>query len=116
MELTFNHKYEDPMKMNRRAAIDGKVVIVTGASSGIGEATAREFAQAGAVTVLAARRARRLEKLEKEIEEMGGIALAVPTDLTDLDQITNLVQKTLSTFGRIDVLANIAGWGLYDWF
>jgi short-subunit dehydrogenase len=104
------------MEMNRRPAIDGKVVIVTGASSGIGESTAREFAQAGATTVLAARRTERLELLQKEIEEMGGRALAVTTDLTILDQITNLVQTTLSTFGRIDVLANIAGWGLYDWF
>jgi uncharacterized protein len=104
------------MKMNRRPAIDGKVVIVTGASSGIGESTAREFAQAGGITVLAARRADRLERLQTEIEDMGGQALAVPTDLIDIDQITNLVQTTLSTFGRIDVLANIAGWGLYDWF
>jgi NADP-dependent 3-hydroxy acid dehydrogenase YdfG len=104
------------VEMNRRPAIDGKVVIVTGASSGIGESTAREFAQAGAITILAARRAERLQRLQKEIEGMGGIALAVPTDLTDLDQVTNLVQTTLFTFGRIDVLANIAGWGLYDWF
>jgi NADP-dependent 3-hydroxy acid dehydrogenase YdfG len=104
------------MEMNRRPAIDGKVVIVTGASSGIGESTAREFAQAGAITVLAARRAERLERLQKEIEDIGGRALAVPTDLTDLDQITNLVQTTRATFERIDVLANIAGWGLYDWF
>lgn len=104
------------MEMNRRPAIDGKVVLVTGASSGIGESTAREFARAGAVTVLAARRRQRLERLEKEIEAMGGTALAVPTDLTDLEQITNLVQTVLSTFGRIDVLANIAGWGFYDWF
>jgi NADP-dependent 3-hydroxy acid dehydrogenase YdfG len=102
--------------MKRRAAIDGKVVIVTGASSGIGESTAREFARAGAITVLAARRVQRLKQLENEIEEMGGRALAVPTDLTNLDQIKNLVQTTLSTFGRIDVLANIAGWAIYDWF
>jgi NADP-dependent 3-hydroxy acid dehydrogenase YdfG len=104
------------MEMNRRPAIDGKVVIVTGASSGIGESTAREFARAGAITVLAARRFERLKELENQIGEMGGTALAVPTDLTDLDQIKNLVQTTLSTFGRIDVLANIAGWAIYDWF
>jgi NADP-dependent 3-hydroxy acid dehydrogenase YdfG len=104
------------MKMERRPEIDGKVVIVTGASSGIGEATAREFARAGATTILAARRIDRLEKLAGEIHRMGGTALAVKTDLTDVEQITNLVQTTLSTFGRIDGLANIAGWGLYDWF
>jgi uncharacterized protein len=104
------------MEINRRAAIDGKVVIVTGASSGIGESTALEFARAGAIPVLAARRKERLRRLEKKIEDMGGRALAVPTDLTHIDQITNLVQTTLAAFGRIDVLANIAGWGLYDWF
>lgn len=103
------------MKMNKRPAIDGKVAIVTGASSGIGEATAREFAQAGAITVLAARRADRLERLKKEIEEIGGQALAVPTDLTQFDQISNLVQTTLATYERIDIVANIAGWAIYDW-
>src|ERR1044072_8622604 len=109
-------KERNAMEMRRRPALDGKVVIVSGASSGIGESTAREFARAGAITVLAARRVKRLKQLEGEIEEMGGQALAVPTDLTELDQIANLVKTTLSTFGRIDVLANIAGWGLYDWF
>lgn len=104
------------MKMKTRPAIDGKVAIITGASSGIGEATAREFARAGAITVLAARRKERLEHLQEEIEEMGGRALAVPTDLTDFDQITHLVKTTLFKFGRIDILANIAGWAIYDWF
>ena len=104
------------MKMNRRSALDGKVAIITGASSGIGEATARELAQAGVITVLAARRVERLERLEKEIREMGGRALAVPTDITKQEQITNLVQTTLTKFGRIDILANIAGWAVYDWF
>lgn len=104
------------MEMKRRPAIDRKVTIITGASSGIGESTAREFARAGATAVLAARRVERLERLQKEIEAMGGKALAVPTDLTKNDQITNLVQTTLSTFGRIDILANIAGWAVYDWF
>ena len=103
------------MKMKRRPALDGKVAIITGASSGIGEATAREFAQAGAITVLAARRKERLERLQNEIEEMGGMALAVPTDITDIHQIKHLVQTTVSKFRRIDILANIAGWALYQW-
>lgn len=103
------------MEMKRRPAIDGKVAIVTGASSGIGEVTARELARAGAITVLAARRVERLERLQKEIEEMGGQALVVPTDLTDRDQIKNLAETTLSAYGRIDILANIAGWAMYDW-
>lgn len=104
------------MKLSRRPAIEGKIAIVTGASSGIGEATAREFARAGATTVLAARRIARLERLADEIHRMGGTALPVQTDLTALSQIKNLVQTTVSTYGRIDILVNIAGWGNYDWF
>jgi NADP-dependent 3-hydroxy acid dehydrogenase YdfG len=92
-----------------RKGIVGKVVIVTGASSGIGEATAREFASAGAKVVLAARRTQLLEELAEEIRKAGGTALPVPTDLTDQAEITQLVQASLGEFGRIDVLANIAG-------
>ena len=99
-----------------RPAIVGKVAIVTGASSGIGEVTALEFASAGAKVILAARRIERLQKLAETIRAGGGIALPVQTDLTVIDQIRNLVQTTLAAFGRIDVLANIAGTGYYDWF
>lgn len=104
--------------MNRkiRPAIAGKVAIVTGASSGIGEVTALEFALAGAKVVLAARRIERLEKLAETIRDGGGIALPVQTDLTVLEQIRHLVKTTLATFGRVDILANIAGAGYYDWF
>jgi NADP-dependent 3-hydroxy acid dehydrogenase YdfG len=104
------------MTMDNPPSLTGKVAIVTGASSGIGEATARELAHAGVITVLAARRRQRLERLAEEIRAAGGSALPVPTDLTDPAQITQLVQTTLAKFGRIDILANIAGGGHYDWF
>ena len=104
------------MKIKLRPAIAGKVAIVTGASSGIGEVTALEFASAGAKVVLAARRIERLQGLAETIRAAGGIALPVQTDLTMISQIRNLVQTTLTTFDRIDILANIAGAGYYDWF
>jgi NADP-dependent 3-hydroxy acid dehydrogenase YdfG len=96
--------------------LQGQVAIVTGASSGIGEAAARELARRGAAVVLAARRVESLQTLAEEIRQEGGTALPVPTDITDTGQITNLVETTLAQFGRIDILANIAGWGRYDWF
>jgi NADP-dependent 3-hydroxy acid dehydrogenase YdfG len=89
--------------------LTGTVVIVTGASSGIGAATARLLHEAGARPVLAARRADRLERLS---EELGG-ALAVPTDVTDPVQIAGLVAATLDRHGRIDGLVNNAGVGLH---
>ena len=95
----------------------GKVVIVTGASSGIGEATAREFAKEGSKVVLAARRVDRLEALAKEIDAMntGAQALVVQADLSKLEDIQSLITKTIEKFGRIDVLVNNAGFGRLDW-
>lgn len=90
-----------------------KVVIVTGASSGIGAATAREFGQRGARVVLAARRADELEAQVSRITKAGGRAIAVPTDVTDAAQVLQLVERAQETFGQIDVLVNNAGanWG-----
>src|ERR1700710_2130192 len=85
-----------------------KTVIVTGASSGIGEATARLLYEAGAHPVLAARRADRLQHLS---EQRGG-ALAVPTDVPDSTARQALVQATLDRHGRIDGLVNNAGAGI----
>lgn len=97
--------------------VKGKVVIVTGASSGIGEATAREFGREAARVVLAARRVERLEALAQEIREMktGAETLVVPADLSRLEDIQALVQQTLDQFGRLDVLVNNAGFGRLDW-
>jgi NAD(P)-dependent dehydrogenase (short-subunit alcohol dehydrogenase family) len=89
--------------------IRGSIVIITGASSGIGAASARELARQGATLVLAARRADHLRTLADEIERLGGKALVVATDVTRADEIERLVQTTITTYGRIDVLVNNAG-------
>jgi len=89
--------------------IDGSVCIVTGASSGIGAATARLLSRSGARVVLAARRTDRLEALAAELPA----SLAVTTDLTILGDIQRLVDTAITTFGRIDVLVNDAGQGLH---
>lgn len=85
----------------------GQVAIVTGASSGIGEATARALARAGNSVVLVARRADRLQQIAGDIE--GGETLVVPTDVTDEDDITAMVEETREAFGSIDILVNNAG-------
>lgn len=89
--------------------LTGQVALVTGASSGLGRATAQALAQAGADIVLLARGADDLEKVSAELESMGRRALPLPGDLADEDYILNAVQRTISTFGRIDVLVNAAG-------
>jgi len=97
--------------------LNSKVVIVTGASSGIGEATARAFGREGARVVLAARRLDRLEVLAGEIQNSspGVQAVAIAADLSQLADIQNLVAQTLQRFGRIDVLFNNAGFGRLGW-
>src|SRR5438445_4247550 len=89
--------------------LSDQVVAVTGASSGIGEATALACARAGAAVSLAARRADRIEELAKRIEELGGRALAVQTDVGDESQAAELIQRTASELGKVDVLVNNAG-------
>jgi NADP-dependent 3-hydroxy acid dehydrogenase YdfG len=89
--------------------LDGTVALVTGASSGIGEATARALAAEGAAVAVAARRKDRLDELAKKIEEDGGKALAIETDVTDQQNANELVQLTVDKLGRLDMLVNNAG-------
>ncbi|MCA9100617.1 MAG: SDR family oxidoreductase [Planctomycetales bacterium] len=96
--MTENHRFSENIK--------GKVVVITGASSGLGEATAKLLSASGATVVLAARRADRIKALANQI---GDNALAVATDVTDRRQVKQLVDKAVETFGRIDVMLNNAG-------
>ena len=89
--------------------IHGKVVVITGASSGLGEAAALHLAQNGALIVLGARRHDRIEAIAKQVTQSGGKAVAVATDVTDLEQVKALVDAAVRTFGRIDVMVNNAG-------
>jgi NADP-dependent 3-hydroxy acid dehydrogenase YdfG len=89
--------------------IEGKVIVITGASSGMGEAAAKHLARLGASVVLGARRSDRIEKLAREIQASGGKALAIAADVTKLDQVKNLVDAAVEKFGRVDVLLNNAG-------
>lgn len=86
-----------------------KVAIVTGASQGIGKATAKALAGAGARVVLAARHADDLEEVKQEIEEGGGEAAIAETDVTDLKQVEAMAQTALDKYGTIDILVNSAG-------
>jgi short-subunit dehydrogenase len=96
---------------NKPLPLAGRVALITGASGGIGSATARELARQGANVILAARRADLLDTLATELSTSGVEALAVPTDLTDSAQIERLVERALERFGKIDILVNNAGIG-----
>ena len=89
--------------------LQGTVALVTGASSGIGEATARELAAQGASVAIAARRKDRLDDLAAEIEDGGGRALAIECDVTDQEQAKALVARTVERLGRLDIVVNNAG-------
>lgn len=89
--------------------IKDKVVVITGASSGLGEAAAKHLSNLGATVVLGARRADRIEKLAKEIHDNGGKALAFAVDVTQRDEVKKLVEATVEQFGRVDVIVNNAG-------
>jgi len=90
-------------------SLQGRVAVITGASSGVGQETARLLARERATIVAAARRRERLEALVAEIAGAGGQAIAIPTDVTDPDQVNRLVESAINLFGRVDILINSAG-------
>ncbi len=89
--------------------IEGKVIVITGASSGLGEAAAKHLSEQGAIVVLGARRFERIESIAKDITEKGGKALAIETDVTNHAQVKKLVDTAVEKYGRIDVIINNAG-------
>ncbi len=95
--------------MNTSKRFEGKVVLITGASSGIGRATAIEFAREGASTVLVSRSREKLQKVAEEISKFNSDVLVVPTDVSSPEQVSNMVDEVVSHFGGIDVLFNNAG-------
>jgi len=99
------------VSINDLFRLDGKVAVVTGASSGLGVACAIGLAEAGADVVVAARRAEALQETAKRIEATGRRALAVPTDVTDPEACKALIAAAVAEFGRVDVLVNNAGIG-----
>ena len=88
---------------------DGKVVVITGASRGLGRAMALGFAEAGATVVVASRKKDRCEEVAAEVRSIGGRALAMPCHVGDWEQCESLIETTLMEFGRLDVLVNNAG-------
>jgi NADP-dependent 3-hydroxy acid dehydrogenase YdfG len=89
--------------------IKNKVIVITGASSGLGEETAKYLAEKGAIVVLGARRENKLEQIVNDITSKGGTALYQITDVTSKEQVQALINKAVSTYGKIDVLINNAG-------
>ena len=92
--------------------LNGKIALVTGASSGIGMATALALAAQDAVVAIAARRRQRLDDLAKRIHDTGGEVLVIEADITDEEQATAMVSRVLESYGRLDMLFNVAGVGV----
>lgn len=109
MRLLLGPGWWAPSPARLRQAVDGRLVLITGASSGIGAATARRLAAAGAHVLLVARRAQLLERLRSDIVAAGGVADVHVTDLTDLDAVDALVVTVLDRHGTADVVINNAG-------
>ncbi|MDW8247193.1 MAG: glucose 1-dehydrogenase [Sandaracinaceae bacterium] len=99
--------------MSVKIDLNGKVAIITGASRGIGEAIARAFARAGAMTVLASRKRESLEKVAQKIREEGGVALALPCHVGRQEEVESLVRSAVERFGKVDVLVNNAATNPY---
>jgi short-subunit dehydrogenase len=105
------------MLLNRaRKKLDGKVVVITGASSGIGKETAIAFASVGSKLVLSARNFENLNAVAEEIKKFNENVIVIPADVSDFKTLDALVEKTLNTYGRVDVLINNAGFGIYGWY
>jgi NAD(P)-dependent dehydrogenase (short-subunit alcohol dehydrogenase family) len=98
----------DPVKLRSLFDMNGRVVIVTGGTRGIGRSLAEGYVAAGAKVVVASRKAEACEETEKHLRVMGGEALAVPTHLGDLDALGALVRRTVDAFGGVDVVVNNA--------
>ena len=91
--------------------LQDKIAIVTGGGSGIGEQISKAYARAGAHVVVAARKQERLDKVAEEIRQMGRESLAISTDVTDPEQVDNLLKKTVEKFGRLDIMVANSGGG-----
>ena len=93
------------------ARLEGKIAVITGGNSGIGEATAKLFAREGATVVITARREGELQRVSEEIAAAGGKCVYIPGDVTVTADVDNVMDKTVELFGRIDILVNNAGIG-----
>ncbi len=93
--------------------LEGKVAVVTGASKGIGKAIAGSLVDAGVKVVLAARTHHTVEQVAADLRKTGADAFAVPTDVTDADAVQNLIQRTIGTYQKLDILINNAGNGIF---